>query len=425
VAASVLAGPTAAVVLVPSAATSAGAASSTACQAPAPTTAADSASTVGITAKTVTVGNVSIVSGPVPGLFEGAPIGVKAYFDYINSKGGVDGRTLSVDGYDDGFNAQANLSDTTTAVSKDFALVGDFSLFDSSGCPVLAQNPAVSNVSVTLDPGTNALPNTFSSQPLATGWNLGPLQYYKKHYPKDLTVGTLVSNVQSAITQWNGEKAALVHEGYKIGYERAIGPLESDFTTDIIHMKSLGVNVVDLTALDWQVAAIVIQDMTQQGWKPNLIMSGGPVYADQFIKTAGGAAATNGIWIGQEQALYLGQDTKTVPAVSQFLTWVKKANPSWTPDLYTLFGWTSAALFVQALQAAGPHPTRGAVLAQLKKVTSFDANGIIATDDPAKKLPPTCYLMARIVNGNFVRQSDPSGAFRCDGSFFYANASAG
>jgi len=57
-----------------------------------------------------------------------------------------------------------------------------------------------------------------------------------------------------------------------------------------------------------------------------------------------------------------------VPAVSQFLTWVKKANPSWTPDLYTLFGWTSAALFVQALQAAGPHPTRGAVLAPAEKV---------------------------------------------------------
>ena len=32
--------------------------------------------------------------GPVPGLFEGAPIGVKAYFAYINSKGGVNGRKL-------------------------------------------------------------------------------------------------------------------------------------------------------------------------------------------------------------------------------------------------------------------------------------------------------------------------------------------
>ena len=59
------------------------------------------------------------------------------------------------------------------------------------------------------------------------------------------------------------------------------------------------------------------------------------------------------------------------------------------PDLYTLFGWASAELFVQALKAAGPHPTRGAVMAQLKKITNFNANGLFGGSDPAaKKLTP-------------------------------------
>ena len=58
-------------------------------------------------------------------------------------------------------------------------------------------------------------------------------------------------------------------------------PLELGFTTDIV---SMGPNALDLTALDWQVAAIIIQDATQQGWHPKLILLGGPVYADQFIK---------------------------------------------------------------------------------------------------------------------------------------------
>ena len=47
-----------------------------------------------------------------------------------------------------------------------------------------------------------------------------------------------------------------------------------------------------------------------------------------------------------------------MPAVKQFDTYVKKVNSSWVPDLYTLFGWASAEMFVQALKAAGPHPTR-------------------------------------------------------------------
>ena len=131
------------------------------------------ASTTGITPTSVTVGNVSIISGPVPGLFEGAPTGVKAYFAYINSQGGVNGRKLNVQSFDTGFSGEQNGSETQQAESSDFAMVGNFSLFDTYGCPTLAENPAFPDVSVTLDPGTNALPNDYSAQPLAVGAGLG------------------------------------------------------------------------------------------------------------------------------------------------------------------------------------------------------------------------------------------------------------
>jgi ABC-type branched-subunit amino acid transport system substrate-binding protein len=393
-----------------------------ACQQPVPISAAAASSTTGVTGKSVTVGNVSIVSGPVPGLFEGAPIGVKAYFAYVNAKGGTNGRKLYVDAYDDAFSGQQNATETQQAVSRDFALVGNFSLFDGYGCKVLAQNSAVPDVSVTIDQGTNNLANDFSAQPLAGGDNLGPFLYWKKLYPKYTKVGSLVSNVASAVAQWQGRAATLKHAGYSISYVRYIGPLDSNFTTDIVRMQRAGVNAVDMTALDWPVAADIILDMTQQGWRPKLIFSGGPVYDNHFIKTAGGPSVTNGIYVAQEQALYLGQDAKVVPAVNTFLTWVKRVNPAWTPDLFTLFGWESAQLFVRALDAAGRHPTRGGVLAQLHKITSFNASGLQAASNPAKKLPASCYLMSRIVNGNFQRVDDPAnGGFRCDAAFFNAN----
>jgi ABC-type branched-subunit amino acid transport system substrate-binding protein len=419
--AAALVGATTVVVAVTGTAAAGAATSGPACQTPAPVTKAAAASTTGVTSKSITVGNVSIISGPVPGLFEGASIGVKAYFEYMNSKGGVNGRKLNVVSYDDAFSGPNNASETQTAVAKDFALVGNFSLFDSYGCKILAQNPAVPDVSVTLDPGTNSLPNDFSAQPLAVGMALGSLQYIKKLYPKARNVGTIVSNAQTAISQWNGESAALVHEGFNIAYVDEVNPLQSDFTSDILNMKAKNVNVLWLTALDWQVAADIMQDATQQGWRPTVILSGGPVYADQFIKAAGGASVANGIWIGQEQALYLGQDQNVVPADKSFLTWVKKADPTWTPDLYTLYGWASAQLFVQALQAAGKNPTRGSVLTQLKKITNFNAGGLIAPGDPSAKTPPSCYLMGRIVKGNFQRVSTPAPGFRCNSTYYYAD----
>ena len=346
-------------------------------------TPAQQASTTGVTSKSVTVGNVSIISGPVPSLFEGAPIGVKAYFAMINARGGVHGRKLIVDSKDDAFSGQQNQSETQAAINSDFALVGSFSLFDGFGCAALASNTAVPDISVTLDSGTDALPNDYSVQPLANEETLGPVDYYKKHFPKDMTVGVIVSDVASAKKQIAGQLAAMKSEGYKIGYVEDVNPLQSDFTTSVINMKNAGVNAVDLGGVDWQDAAIFVQNAATQNWHPGLIFTTGPAYADQFISHAGGPAATNGIQVGQVYALYLGQDAKVVPAVKQFLTYVKKVNPSWVPDLYTLFGWASANLFVQALKAAGANPTRGAVIAQLKKITSFSANGLMATVGPA------------------------------------------
>jgi ABC-type branched-subunit amino acid transport system substrate-binding protein len=396
---------------------------STTCPSPSQLTPAEAASTTGVTKNSVTVGNVSIVSGPVPGLFEGASIGTKAYFDYINStKGGVNGRKLVVNGVDDAFSGETNRTETQDAVASDFGLVGSFSLFDSYGCKALAQNPGVPDVSVTLDPVTNALPNVFSAQPLAVGSGLGPLQYYKKHFPKNTTVGTIVSNVQTSLDQWAGQKAALEHEGYHVAYVRDVGPTETDFTTDVISMRSDHVNAVDLTAVDWQVGAEFVQNAAAQGWHPGLIFSAGPIYADQFVSHAGGPAATNGIQIGQGQALYLGQDANTIPADKLFLSYVKKVSPSWTPDLFTLYGWASAALFVQALQGAGTNPTRGSVLTQLKKITSFNASGLIAPANPAQKKPASCYVMMQIKNGNYVRTQPAKSGFSCDSTYFYANA---
>ena len=109
-----------------------------------------------------------------------------------------------------------------------------------------------------------------------------------------------------------------------------------------------------------------------------------------------------------------------MPAVKQFDTYVKKVNPSWAPDLYTLFGWASAEMFVQALKAAGPNPTRGSVMAQLRKITSFNANGLFGGSDPAAKTLTPCFVMAGIKNGKFVRELPTSGGFDCNAKLYNA-----
>jgi ABC-type branched-subunit amino acid transport system substrate-binding protein len=165
--------------------------------------------------------------------------------------------------------------------------------------------------------------------------------------------------------------------------------------------------------------ADLAQDMRQQGFVPKVFSTNGVAYDQSFLKLAGSAA--NGMLTDQQSAMYLGQDAKTVPAVALFDKWFYKTNPGKHIDTYALYGWTNAQLFVQALRAAGPQPTRASLLTQLNKVTSFNANGLLATANPAQKRPELCWIMVKVANGNWQRTTpDPKSGFVCQpGGFHY------
>ena len=184
----------------------------------APIPASAFSSTVGLTSSTVRIGNVSTETG---GLFTGSVVGTEAYADYVNSTGGVNGRQLIVDVHNDGFTGAGNKQGTESAVGSDFALVGSFSLEDSFGGTVMAQNPGVPDASTTLDPTLNQLPNAFSANPAGQGWPTGPLDYFKKMY----------STWIHRPTTWQGSESGDRHGEGSAGFGRtssaAIGTWET------------------------------------------------------------------------------------------------------------------------------------------------------------------------------------------------------
>ena len=100
----------------------------------------------------------------------------------------------------------------------------------------------------------------------------------------------------------------------------------------------------------------------------------------------------------------MGQDAKVVPAVATFDKWVKKVDPQTQLDLYTLYGWISAAALRPSPEGRRGRTRPGPVLdAQLDKITSFNANGLIATQNPAQKIPGQCWLVTQYENGHWKR----------------------
>src|SRR4051812_8778945 len=97
------------------------------------------ATDVGITGDTITLGNVVTLSGPVPGLFQGAAIGTQAWVAYQNSVGGIAGRKIKLEIRDDQFDTGQNRASTQDLIPKVFAFVGSFSLYDDAALPAMEQ----------------------------------------------------------------------------------------------------------------------------------------------------------------------------------------------------------------------------------------------------------------------------------------------
>ena len=202
--------------------------------------------------------------------------------------------------------------------------------------------------------------------------------------------------------------------GFKFAYTRLYEPTETDFTADIVQMRSKGVKLVIEISADAKTAARLETAAQQQNWKPDAWIGGASLYDSQFLPLAG--AAAEGTYVYNAGAMFLGEDRGLVPEVALFQDWMKKTNPGAGIDLFTAYGWVNARLFVDGLKAAGPKVTRASLQAALKNVHSFDANGMLAKTDPAGKGPPSCFMVIQVKGGQYTR-SEPANGYTCNGDY--------
>ena len=376
------------------------------------------ATDTGVTANSITVANISTITGPVPGLFAGAVNGTQAFFAYQNSLGGVNGRQLKLQVADDRFDCGTNRSLTDQYAGSVFGFVGSFSLFDGCGAPIITGKPQISDVHNALSLDAQKEPNNFSAAPVKAGLSLGVINWIKSKYPNSIgAVGSLVGDVQASRDSWNGAQKVMEANGFHFAYTRLYEPTETDFTADIVQMRSKGVKLVIEISADAKTAARLETAAQQQGWKPDAWIGGASLYDSQFLPLAG--AAAEGTLIYNSTAMYLGEDSALVPEVALFQTWMKKTHPGAAVDLFTAYGWLSARMFVDGLKAAGPKVTRVALQQALQKVHSFEGNGMMAKTDPAGKGPASCFMMIQVKGGQYSRL-EPANGFECNGDYVAA-----
>jgi ABC-type branched-subunit amino acid transport system substrate-binding protein len=375
-------------------------------------TTAPGTATPGVTSTTVTVGQVDDLTAPLPGLFKGAEDGTEAYFDYIDSLGGVNGRMIKLDAQDSAYNDGTVANATTAQIKNDFALVGGFSLDDSAEEPLI-KAAGMPDIAYPLDPDLSNLPTAYSPTPnTANDYPLTAFKVIKQKFPQDIKhMGILWANATASTA--SSEKAferAAESQGFKIVYDAGFTPSQTTFLPNVLTMKSDGVKLFFTTQMPDSYSATLAEEMQQQDFKPVVIQ--GDAYSANLVKDGG--SAVNGMYLDVGYVLYLGTDAN-LPAAALFNKWMKIADPAANFELQSLYGWAAAQLFVQALRNAGASPTRASLLEALDKITNFDASGLLSPGgNPAANVPGQCFVLAQVVNGQIVRVAPtPKTGFIC------------
>lgn len=380
-----------------------------------------SSASPGITSTTVTVGQIDDLSAPIPGLFKAAEDGTQAYFNYVNSQGGINGRKIKLDARDSAFNSATVTSDAEAQAKSDFAFVGGYSLLDSAEKPAIDDN-SVPDVTYPLATSLANDSHVYSPSPSTT--NTSPTAGYewaKKKFPNEVKhIGILSSAADpTTIDSENILDEAMQHSGLSIAYRLDFPETQFTFTPEILKMKDSGVLMYYNQELPGSYAAVEAKETSLQGFHPTNV-EGIAAYIDNMQSLSGGTA--DGMYLVQQAALFEGQDAKTVPEVALFDKWVKQVDPkvfNSTTPFTAMDGWASGMLFAQALKAAGPNPTRASLVSQLNNITNFDAGGLLPPgEDPAKNIPSKCMLFAQFKDGNWVRVAPTTSGWDCSGTLY-------
>jgi ABC-type branched-subunit amino acid transport system substrate-binding protein len=370
------------------------------------------ATDIGVTPTTIKIANISDITGVVPGIFESAQLATEAYAAYVNSQGGVYGRQLDVLPYDDQEDSAQNRAAVLDACKKAFALVGGLSAFDDESPPAIhdCNIPDVAGGTAT-DPASNSREIFTPGGNFSHNYPIGPAVWFVQHFPNEVKHAAIIYlNAAATIEQADHRINAYHAAGFNWVYKTEVSVTEPNYAPYVLQMRSMGVQWVTMQA-DGNSDARLVGAMQQQNWHPNVLALDQAVYSPGFLQAVGHAA--DGNYLVLQGSMF--EDAPTNPQMAQYIQWLTRINPSFPHDYWGFSAWAATALFVDEIKAVGPHLTRAALFAQLRKTGSFDgAGGILAPNaNVAQRVPSPCFVMARIENARFVRD-DPASGYTCN-----------
>lgn len=331
---------------------------------------------VGVTDSEIRVTVITSATNPLGGRYEEFGDGVRAYFEMVNSEGGIYGRRLTIAKSRDDQLAN-NQAEVQGAIAEDnaFAVMIATLLFTGAGDLEAERVPTFGwNINPEWTGPDNFFPNLGA---LCFGCTGKIVPWLAKELGKT-KVGVIGygTSAQSKLCA-EGNKKSFELYGEEAGaelvfFDDTVSFGVTDLSAQVAQMKSAGVDFVT-TCMDQNAVLTLAQEMRKQGLDVVEHMPQG--YDASYV--ADNADVLEGNYVVPQFTAF--EHEPQPETMQQFLEWMNEIGAE--PVELAMQGWIAAHQFHTGLKLAGPEFDREKVISALNQVTDYTADGMIVPID--------------------------------------------
>jgi branched-chain amino acid transport system substrate-binding protein len=334
--------------------------------------------------------------------------GISAYFNYINSQGGVYGRKIKLIIGDDHYNPADTVEVVRKLVEQDdvFAVaygLGEathlavYQYLEERGVPDLFVGSGIRKFTEPLVRSRfGANPNYYTE-----GMMLG--QYVAENYPGK-KLGLLIQNDELGADGEAGVRKALEGSDVEIVARETYESINFDVTAQTQRLKGANPDVIIAYAIPPQAASIAKVSREILNWDVPILVSGVSV-TDITIQLAGAQNAEGIVSVVFGKQVYQTDD----PAVQRHLQIMKDFGEGVEPSNFSLYGQNLGELMVKTLENAGPNLTRESVIEGAEAIRDWCCTACLVPMNmsPTDHRPIEMELYTQVQGGKWVPISEP------------------
>jgi ABC-type branched-subunit amino acid transport system substrate-binding protein len=341
--------------------------------------------------KTITLGALSPLSGPVASIGKPLTAGVQTYFDALNAGGGIDGWKVKLIARDSKYDPQ-------TQVQQFNAMAGDVAFIaESLGSPTTKAIQPIADQQKMLI-GAAAQDSALTTDPamavIGTPYAIdiaNALHYIvKESGASDPKIGIIYQDDEYGQDGLRGYTAGLDTYHFDSVARTTYKATDTDLTAQVQKMRSAGARYVFFVGVP-SAAANVVGSAASQGYNPTWVFQG-PAWSEYLMSsdgtpagkpTAVARALAKNVWVLGYTAQW-GDDR--APGMAKFLADTKQFAPKQIPDYYYMYGYAlaqvEAAILRKAIDAGDL--TREGIMNAKLHLGAVDLGGLV----PAVKYTP-------------------------------------